>query len=73
MPIFVGAGTSSFAKGSGGVGFSQITTTQRNALRDGHDASNSTLPTDGAIIYNTVTNRLEVRISGAWYGIGTVV
>ena len=51
----------------------KITTTQRNNLRDGHDASNSTLPTDGAIIYNTDTNRLEVRMSGAWYGIGTVV
>ena len=51
----------------------KITTTQRNNLRDGHDASNNTLPTDGAIIYNTITNRLEVRISGAWYGIGTVV
>ena len=51
----------------------KITTTQRNNLRDGHDASNSTLPADGAIIYNTSTNRLEIRMSGAWYGIGTVV
>ena len=32
MPVFVGAGTSSFMKGSGGVGVSTMTTTQRNAL-----------------------------------------
>ena len=32
MPVFVGAGTSSFMKGSGGVGISTMTTTQRNAL-----------------------------------------
>ena len=32
MPIFVGAGTSSFMKGSGGVGVSTMTTAQRNAL-----------------------------------------
>ena len=32
MPIFVGAGTSSFMKGSGGVGVSTVTTAQRNAL-----------------------------------------
>ena len=51
----------------------KINTTQRNALRDGHDASGSTLAPDGAMIYNTSTNRLEIRMSGAWYGIGTVV
>ena len=32
MPVFVGAGTSSFMKGDGGVGFSTGTTTTRNAL-----------------------------------------
>ena len=32
MPIFVGAGTSSFMKGGDGVGVSTMTTTQRNAL-----------------------------------------
>ena len=32
MPVFVGAGTSSFMKGSGGVGVSTSTTTLRNAL-----------------------------------------
>jgi len=32
MPVFVGAGTSSFMKGDGGVGVSTVTTSQRNAL-----------------------------------------
>ena len=32
MPVFVGAGTSSFMKGDGGVGVSTMTTTERNAL-----------------------------------------
>tara|TARA_B100000963_G_scaffold326688_1_gene313922 strand:+ start:619 stop:2274 length:1656 start_codon:yes stop_codon:yes gene_type:complete len=32
MPVFVGAGTSSFMKGDGGVGVSTVTTTERDAL-----------------------------------------
>ena len=32
MPVFVGAGTSSFMKGGEGVGVSTLTTAQRNAL-----------------------------------------
>ena len=32
MPVFVGAGTSSFMKDTGGVGVSTSTTTIRNAL-----------------------------------------
>ena len=32
MPVFVGAGTSSFMKGDDGVGISTMTTTERNAL-----------------------------------------
>ena len=28
MPVFVGAGTSSFAKGDGGIGFTRLNTTQ---------------------------------------------
>ena len=51
----------------------KITTTQRNALRDTYDATGNTAAVDGAMIYNTSTNRLEIRMSGAWYGIGTVV
>ena len=32
MPVFVGAGTSSFMKGDGGVGMSTMTTAERNSL-----------------------------------------
>lgn len=32
MPVFVGAGTSSFMKGDGGVGISTMTTAERNSL-----------------------------------------
>ena len=32
MPVFVGAGTSSFMKGDGGVGVSTMTTAERNSL-----------------------------------------
>ena len=51
MPIFVGAGTSAFAKGSGGIGFPQLTTTQRNALSG---------VIEGTVIYNSTLNKLEV-------------
>ena len=46
MPVFVGAGTSSFMKGSDGVGISTMTTSERNALsgvRKGQFIFNSTL------------------------------
>ena len=39
MPVFVGAGTSSFMKGDGGVGISTGTTTTRNALSGVRPAS----------------------------------
>ena len=32
MPVFVGAGTSSFMKDTGGVGFSRRTTSEINSL-----------------------------------------
>ena len=32
MPVFVGAGTSSFMKSDGGVGMSTMTTAERNSL-----------------------------------------
>ena len=57
MPIFVGAGTSSFAKGGGGVGFSQVTTTQRNALSG---------VIEGTVIYNSTLNKLEVYDGSNW-------
>ena len=46
MPVFVGAGQSSFMKGDGGVGVSTLTTTQRNALsgvKEGQFIFNSSL------------------------------
>ena len=46
MPVFVGAGTSSFMKGDGGVGVSTMTTTERNALssvKEGQFIFNSSL------------------------------
>ena len=42
MPVFVGAGTSSFMKSGGGLGFSRITSTQRDALT----------AVEGQVIYN---------------------
>ena len=70
MPIFVGAGTSSFMKGSDGIGFTRLTTTQRNALT----------AVQGQVIYNTTTNRVEIYLPGGsasasvgdWVGIATV-
>ena len=50
MPVFVGAGTSSFMKGSDGVGVSTATTTQRNALSGVRQ---------GQLIYNETTNLME--------------
>ena len=49
----------------------RVTTTQRNAFVDAHTQSSSIL--DGAMIFNTTTGRLEVRMSGNWVGIATVV
>jgi hypothetical protein len=46
MPVFVGAGQSSFMKGSDGVGVSTMTTSERNALsgvKEGQFIFNSTL------------------------------
>ena len=57
MPIFVGAGTSSFAKGSGGIGFSQITTSARDALSG---------VVEGQIIFNTTTDKLQIYVGSQW-------
>ena len=42
----------------------KITTTQRNALFNGHTQSGS--PVAGALIYNTTTNKLQVYNGSAW-------
>ena len=62
MPIFVGAGTSSFMKDTGGVGVSTSTTTLRNAL-------SGVRP--GQLIFNTVTNLMEYYNGTTWIVIDT--
>ena len=62
MPIFVGAGTSSFAKGGGGIGFSKLTTSQRNSLSG---------VVAGTIVYNTSTSQLEVYDGSAWANVNS--
>ena len=60
MPIFVGAGTSSFMKDTGGVGFSTATTTTRNAL-------SGVRP--GTILFNHTTNLPEYYNGSSWVAI----
>ena len=60
MPIFVGAGTSSFLKGTGGVGLSTATTTTRNAL-SGVRA--------GTILFNHTTGLPEYYNGSSWIAI----
>ena len=60
MPVFVGAGTSSFMKGSDGVGMSTATTSTRNAL-------SGVRP--GQMIFNHSTNLMEYYIGTAWIAI----
>tara|TARA_B100000941_G_scaffold117999_1_gene82795 strand:- start:198 stop:1820 length:1623 start_codon:yes stop_codon:yes gene_type:complete len=62
MPVFVGAGTSSFMKGSDGVGMSTATTTIRNAL-------SGVRP--GQMIFNHSTNLMEYYNGTAWIAIDT--
>ena len=63
MPVFVGAGTSAFMKGDGGVGFARITTTQRNALT----------AVEGQVIYNSTTNVLEYYNGSSWSKVSPVL
>ena len=64
MPVFVGAGTSSFAKGSEGVGFSKLNTTQRNAI---------SAPVQGQVIFNTTTGVLEFYDGSDWFKVSSVL
>ena len=57
MSIFVGAGTSSFMHGSGGVGVSTMTTTQRDALSGVEN---------GTFIYNTTISLMQYWDGSAW-------
>ena len=60
MPVFVGAGTSSFMKGGDGVGVSTMTTTQRNALSG---------VKKGQFIYNETLNLAQYYDGSAWKSI----
>ena len=60
MPIFVGAGTSSFMKGGDGVGVSTMTTAQRNALSG---------VKKGQFIYNETLNLAEYYDGNSWKSI----
>ena len=63
MPIFVGAGTSSFLKDGEGVGFTRLNTTQRNAL-SGVDR------VEGQVIYNTDKEALQIWNGSNWATVG---
>ena len=64
MPVFVGAGTSSFMKGDGGVAFTRVTTTQRNAISG---------PIEGQVILNTTTGVLEYYDGSSWSKVSAVL
>ena len=63
MPVFVGAGTSSFMKGSDGIGFTRLNTSQRNSLT----------AVAGQVIYNSDTNVLEYYSGSAWAKVSAVL
>ena len=63
MPVFVGAGTSSFVKGSDGIGFTRLTTSQRNSLT----------AVQGQVIFNTTTGVLEYYDGSAWAKVSAVL
>ena len=60
MPVFVGAGTSSFLKDDGGAGVSHLTTTQRNALSGVRK---------GQFIFNTTLNLAQYYDGTTWKSI----
>ena len=63
MPVFVGAGTSSFMKASDGIGFTRLNTTQRNALT----------AVQGQVIFNTTTGVLEYYDGSNWAKVSSVL
>ena len=60
MPVFVGAGTSSFMKGDGGVGVSTMTTAERNSLSG---------VKKGQIIFNEDLNLAQYYDGTSWKSI----
>ena len=63
MPVFVGAGTSSFMKASDGIGFTRLNTSQRNALT----------AVQGQVIFNTTTGVLEYYDGSNWAKVSSVL
>ena len=57
MPVFVGAAQSSFSMAGGGVGVSQVTTTQRDAISS---------PEQGQLVYNTTVGNLQIYDGSGW-------
>ena len=62
MPVFVGAGTSSFMKGADGVGMSTATTTIRDAISGARP---------GQMVFNHTTNLMEYYNGTTWIAIDT--
>ncbi len=63
MPVFVGAGTSSFMKGNDGIAFTRLTTSQRNSLT----------AVQGQVIFNTTTGVLEYYDGSSWAKVSAVL
>ena len=59
MPIFVGAGTSSFMKDGEGIGFPNLTTSQRDNLSGANRVT-------GQVIFNTDKDYLEIWTGSVW-------
>ena len=59
MPVFVGAGTSSFLKDTGGVGVTRMNTTTRNNVSGANRV-------EGQIIYNTDKDALQIWNGSNW-------
>ena len=64
MPVFVGAGTSSFMKEIGGVGFSKRTTTQ---------IGNLTGMVEGQVVYDITTKTLKFYDGTNWIKISSAI
>ena len=63
MPVFVGAGTSSFMKDTGGVGFSRRTTSEINSL-SGMVA--------GQVVFDTTVGALKFYDGSSWVKVSSV-
>ena len=63
MPIFVGAGTSSFMKDTGGVGFSRRTTSEINSLSG---------VVAGQVVYDTTVGALKFYDGSNWVKVSSV-